>query len=117
MRRKVLIDEQTDTLRSIAENVLRQNGYEVIAVTAAEKAREVLELSQPDLIIVGADLAAPDGTLYHERLRQEPKTSKMILRVPVRGISVVPLIRNEVARNAANSDHIHADAVNFFKPR
>jgi CheY-like chemotaxis protein len=75
MRRKVLIAEQTDTLRSIAETVLRQNGYDVIAVTAAEKAREVLDLSQPDLIIVGADLVAPDGTLYHERLRQEPKTS------------------------------------------
>lgn len=75
MRRKVLIAEQTDTLRSIAETVLRQNGYEVIAVTAAEKAREVLELSQPDLIIVGADMAGPDGSAFHERLRQDPKTS------------------------------------------
>jgi len=75
MRRKVLIAEQTDTLRSIAETVLRQDGYDVIAVTAAEKAREVLELSHPDLIIVGADLAAPDGTPYHERIRQDSKTS------------------------------------------
>ena len=75
MRRKVLIAEQTDTLRSIAETVLRQNGYDVIAVTAAEKAREVLELSHPDLIIVGADLAAPDGTPYHERIRQDQRTS------------------------------------------
>ncbi len=75
MRRKVLIAEQTDTLRSIAETVLRQNGYEVIAVTAAEKAREVLELSQPDLIIVGADLATPDGAPFHERLRIDAKTS------------------------------------------
>ncbi|MCX6835369.1 MAG: hypothetical protein NTW07_09605 [candidate division Zixibacteria bacterium] len=74
MRRKILIAEQADTVRSIAETVLRQNGYDVIAVTAAEKAREVLELSRPDLIIVGADLKAPDGTPYYERLRVDPRS-------------------------------------------
>jgi DNA-binding response OmpR family regulator len=61
----------------VAETVLRQNGYDVIAVTAAEKAREVLELSKPDLVIVGADLAAPDGSPYYEKLQQDPKTSAM----------------------------------------
>ncbi len=43
MPRRVLIAEQADTLRSVAETVLRQNGYDVISVTAAEKAREVLD--------------------------------------------------------------------------
>ena len=71
MRRKILIAEQSDTVRSIAETVLRQNGYDV---TAAEKAREVLELSRPDLIIVGADLMAPDGMPYYERLRVDPRS-------------------------------------------
>jgi DNA-binding response OmpR family regulator len=74
MRRKILIAEQADTVRSIAETVLRQNGYDVIAVTAAEKAREVLELSRPDLIIVGADLMAPDGIPYYEKLRVDPRS-------------------------------------------
>jgi DNA-binding response OmpR family regulator len=74
MRRKILIAEQSDTVRSIAETVLRQNGYDVIAVTAAEKAREVLELSRPDLIIVGADLVAPDGTPYYEKLRADSRS-------------------------------------------
>lgn len=77
MRHKILIAEQTDTLRSIAETVLRQNGYDVIAVTAAEKAREVLGLSQPDLIIVGADLVTPDGTPYFERIRQDARTNSI----------------------------------------
>jgi len=75
MRRRVLIAEQADTIRSVAETILRQNGYDVIAVTAAEKAREVLELSRPDLIIIGADLMAADGSPYHERIRQDPKAS------------------------------------------
>lgn len=77
MPRKVLIAEQSDAVRSVAETVLRQNGYDVIAVTAAEKAREVLELTSPSLIMVGADLMAPDGTRYYERLRQDPKTGRI----------------------------------------
>jgi len=101
MRRKVLIAEQTDTLRSIAETVLRQNGYDVIAVTAAEKAREVLELSQPDLIIVGADLAAPDGTPYHERIRQDQRTS---------GIPVL------LFEPAGQSDAVYPDEVMIPRP-
>ena len=74
MRRKILIAEHADTVRSIAETVLRQDGYDVIAVTAAEKAREVLELSRPDLIIVGADMMAPDGIPYYEKLRVDPRS-------------------------------------------
>jgi DNA-binding response OmpR family regulator len=74
MSRKVLIVEQSDAVRSVAETVLRQNGYDVIAVTAAEKAREVLQFTSPNLIIVGADLMAPDGNPYYERLQQDPKT-------------------------------------------
>ncbi len=79
MHRRVLVAEQADTIRSVAETVLRQNGYDVIAVTAAEKAREVLGLSRPDLIIVGADLVAPDGSPYYERIRQDPKTADIPL--------------------------------------
>jgi DNA-binding response OmpR family regulator len=77
MHRRVLIAEQADTVRAVAEAVLRQNGYDVIAVTAAEKAREVLELSKPDLLIIGADLAAPDGTPYYERLRKDSRTAQI----------------------------------------
>jgi DNA-binding response OmpR family regulator len=77
MHKRVLIAEQADTVRAVAEAVLRQNGFDVIAVTAAEKAREVLELSKPDLLIIGADLTAPDGTPYYERLRQDSRTTQI----------------------------------------
>lgn len=77
MHRRILIAEQADTLRSVAETVLRQNGYDVISVAAAEKAREVLELSRPDLILIGADLLAPDGKPYHERIRSDKNTASL----------------------------------------
>ena len=75
MHRKVLIIEQTDTLRTVAETVLRQNGYEVIAVSAAEKAREVLELTRPDLVIVGADVTGADGSPFYDRLASDSSTA------------------------------------------
>ena len=74
MHRKILVVEQADTMRTVAETVLRQNGYEVIAVSAADKAREVLELSRPDLIIVGADIQTPDGAPFYERLQLDDNT-------------------------------------------
>ena len=43
MHKRILIIEAADAVRGIAENVLRQNGYEVISVSDAEKALEVLQ--------------------------------------------------------------------------
>lgn len=84
MHRKILLVEQSDAMRTVAETVLRQNGYEVIAVSAANKAREVLQLARPDLLLVSADVTAPDGSPYYERLRQDPGSSSipMLLFAP-----------------------------------
>ena len=41
MRKRVLLAEQSDAIRGVAETVLRQNGFEVIPITTAEKALEV----------------------------------------------------------------------------
>lgn len=84
MRRKVLIAEAIDTMRSVAETVLRQNGYEVIAVAQADKVKEVLKFSRPDLIVIGADLLGSDQTPCYEKIRQDPKAAgiPMLLFAP-----------------------------------
>jgi CheY-like chemotaxis protein len=85
MRRKVLIVEQTDTTRSVAEAVLRQNGYEVISVAEADRAEEVLEFARPDLLVVSADVQARDRGPFYEKLRQSASTASipMLLFEPV----------------------------------
>lgn len=84
MRRKVLVAEAVDTMRSVAETVLRQNGFEVIAVADANKVKEVLKFSRPDLVVVGADLLTSDETPCYERIRQDPKSAEipMLLFAP-----------------------------------
>jgi len=73
MRKRVLLAEQSDAIRGVAETVLRQNGFEVISVAAAEKALEVLELTRPDLMIIGDDLITASQQPLYERIRNHPK--------------------------------------------
>ena len=54
MRKRVLIAELSDITRVAAETVLRQNGFEVIAVSSGDKAFQVLEHSKPHLIIANS---------------------------------------------------------------
>lgn len=81
MHKRVLIAEQADTLRSVAETVLRQNGYEVISVSDADRAQEVLDLSRPDLLVIGADLQTASRTPFFEQVQSDPRTSGIPLLV------------------------------------
>ena len=85
MRKRVLLAEQSDTIRGMAESVLRQAGLEVISVSGSEKAKEVLGFSRPDLIIVGADLKTADDHALYEHVQQDAKSASipmLILRSP-----------------------------------
>ncbi len=79
MRRRVLIVEGADAVRGVAESVLRQNGYEVIAVSSGEKAKEVLQYARPDLIVLGADVKTADQTPFYDKLRDDAKTASIPL--------------------------------------
>lgn len=73
MRKRVLLAEQSDAIRGVAETALRQNGFEVISVATAEKALEVLKFTRPDLIIVGGELTTTDQQPLYEKIRSHPK--------------------------------------------
>ncbi len=79
MRKKVLIAESSDPIRTVAETVLRQNGYEVISVTSADRAKEVLQFSKPDLLLLGADLCGRDQRPFYERVQADPRMAAIPL--------------------------------------
>ena len=81
MHKRVLVAEAADTTRTVAESVLRQNGFEVISVMSAEKALEVLQFTTPDVLIVGGELKGPDGRPFYERIQDNPKTSSLPLLI------------------------------------
>ena len=79
--KRVLLVEQSDASRQVAESILRQNGYEVISVSSSEKALEVVEFTRPDLLIVGSNLTSSGNKPLYERLQNEPRSSSVPLLV------------------------------------
>ncbi len=77
MRKKILIAEQSDTTRGVAENVLRQHGYEVISISNGDKALEVLELSRPNLILVDSSLTVKGKRTLFEKIQESPLISSI----------------------------------------
>ena len=81
MQKRVLLAEESDTVRGVAESALRQNGFEVISVVSGEKAVEVLELSRPDLIIVGSELVGKGRKPVYEHVQENPQISSVPLLI------------------------------------
>ena len=79
VRKRVLLVEESDASRSVAEAVLRQNAYEVISVISGEKALEVLNFTRPDLIITGCDIKGKGNKPLYEYLQQDEKISSIPL--------------------------------------
>lgn len=75
MRKRVLLAEESEATRKVAETVLRENGFEVIAVSSGDKGLEVVEFSRPDLIVAGSELAARGRKLFYEQIQENPKTA------------------------------------------
>jgi CheY-like chemotaxis protein len=81
MHKRILVAEESDTIRGVAETILRQNGYEVISVKSAQQVQEVLDLSVPDLVLVSSDLKTPDNRLCYEQIRTSPRSASIPMLV------------------------------------
>lgn len=79
MRKRVLLIEGSEATRKIAEDLLRQNGFEVVSVPDSAKAMEVLGSTTPDLMITGLDLQAPNKRPLYEEMLADPKTGSIPL--------------------------------------
>jgi len=77
MHKRVLLAESSDTIRGIANSMLRQNGYEVISVSSAAKGFEVLNYSKPDILIVGSELKSDDQRPFYERVTGDARFSSI----------------------------------------
>lgn len=63
-RKQILLVESAPSLRTPAENTLRQAGYEVVSVDSALRAEGILGVSHFDLAIIGATVGNDSGGLY-----------------------------------------------------
>jgi len=59
--KKVVVAEASPTIKSVADSLLRQNGYDVICTSDGLQAWDVIMAEKPDLVLVGHGLSGISG--------------------------------------------------------
>jgi len=81
MRKKILVAEHSDAIRSIAESILQQNGYDVLSASTIEKAKELIITASPNMLIIGADLKDKAGNYLYDSLEESDQTASIPLLI------------------------------------
>jgi len=85
MGKKILIADKSITIRSIAESLLRQKGYEVSTAAEQDKALSSIRESPPDLIFLDYSLPSLGLSIFLQTLKAEPelKNVPVVLMFPI----------------------------------
>lgn len=59
--KKIVVAESSPTIKSVADNLLRQNGYEVVCTSDGLQAWEVINSERPDLVLTGLNISGITG--------------------------------------------------------
>ncbi len=72
-RKQILLVEPDAALRSEAEKVLRQAGYEVVSVDSAARAEGILTVSRFDLAVVGIQVQGENNVPFYQNWAENPE--------------------------------------------
>ncbi len=70
MNRKILVADDSPTVRSVAESLLRKHGYEVFLADDGAKALGIAKANKPDLIFLDDSLSILNGGQVCKELKQ-----------------------------------------------
>jgi len=93
----ILVVEDNEANQLLVSAVLQRDGYEVRIAGSAPEAREQMQDSRPDLILMDVQLPGQDGLSFTQQLKADPAT---------RAIPVVAL-----TAHAMTGDRAHALAM------
>src|ERR1051325_413495 len=102
-RRKLLLADDSPTVRKVVEMFFGEEGYEVVAVGGGADALRELEAGRPpDLLWADAVMPGPDGYELCERVKRDERLSN---------VPVVLLVRALEPFNEAEARRVGADTV------
>jgi CheY-like chemotaxis protein len=74
MSKKILIADQSDSVREVAENLFRKKGFEVVSASDGVEALELLRTAGIDLAFLNSDLPEIDGYIVSQQAKSEGRT-------------------------------------------
>lgn len=102
-RRKLLLADDSPTVRKVVEMFFEEEGYEVVAVGGGEEALRELEGERPpDVLLADAVMPGPDGYMLCERVKRDARLA---------GVPVVLLVGTFEPFNEAEARRVGADTV------
>ncbi|HEX9916449.1 MAG TPA: response regulator transcription factor [candidate division Zixibacteria bacterium] len=81
MSMKILVIDDSPTMRSVAESSLRQKGYEVMLADGIQRGLELMQSNKPDFILLDYSLPDIDCGAMCRRLRSEEQSKDVPLVV------------------------------------
>ncbi|HEV7889795.1 MAG TPA: response regulator [Pyrinomonadaceae bacterium] len=102
-RRKLLLADDSPTVRKVVEMFFEEEGYEVVTVGGGEEALRELEGERPpDVLLADAVMPGPDGYMLCERVKRDARLG---------GMPVVLLVSRYEPFNEAEARRVGADTV------
>lgn len=77
--KKVVVAEASPTIKSVADSLLRQHGYDVICTSDGLQALEVISAERPDLVLAGVGLSGITGL----QLCKQISTDRLTGGIPI----------------------------------
>jgi CheY-like chemotaxis protein len=102
-RRKLLLADDSPTVRKVVEMFFVEEGYDVVAVGGGQEALRELEAERPpDVLLADAVMPGPDGYELCERVKRDARLG---------GVPVVLLVGTFEPFNEAEARRVGADTV------
>lgn len=95
--KKILLVEDNEVNRRLAEFLLTSQGWEVREAASAEEAFEMLAMERPDLIVMDIQLPGMDGLEATKRLKKDP----LLRDIPVVAVTSFAMVGDEEKAIAA----------------
>ena len=85
MRKRILITEDIEDLRTVLKTVVESLGYECLMATDGKEAVDIAASESPDIIMMDVQMPKMDGFTAASIIRQNPKTQS----IPILAVTVL----------------------------
>lgn len=74
---RVLVVDDTDSAREVAERILRFHGVQAVGARSGDEALSLLDSVDPDLLLLDVSMPGMDGLTLLEQLRRMPRWERL----------------------------------------